>query len=501
MKLNVRAVAVSLVCLFALVGLVFAVKYEIAPLAPVFWFSISTALAASIVICRPYSPFMVSLVLFFALGFWVKFVFHVITDLPWVEPIGDFSRSQDEWATVLYAASAVMFGTAAPALLTRKYSVSRIVLARYGVLAPWLWTMTLAGGLALFVANYHFEFLRVGIDTSTILPFPGNAVLSFLLTYGIGLAIACIGYWSWCAGRLPMPLLIAIGIIVGALSSWSTLSRLQIFLHSGAFVPGWALCSKNPDARLPLGTGLLLSAFFALCFAVSVSAVSWERFVLHDVPQDSAAEVTPDKPSEVPSTMAQAEERSREERARDHGVTPQAVSEMAGQFSLLFVDRWVGLEGLMATAAYRGKGLSLLARAINERPSVGNDGIYQQVSRASHKKVAGRTFLTLAGGAAVLYYSGSIMFVFVGIMLLCFAGLMLERFALWTTASPFAMAVVAMAASNSIAQLNQPYSLFVLWIELVVACGAVYILRRVLLDADGRTENVQVRRSSDTPKT
>jgi hypothetical protein len=494
-------VGVSLVCLFALVGLVFAVKHEIAPFPPVFWFSISSALAASIVICRPHSPFMVSLVLFFALGFWVKFVFHVITGLPWVEPIGDFSRSQDEWATVLYAASAVMLGTVPPALLSTKYSVSRIVPARYGLLAPWLWTVTLAGGLVLFVANYYFEFLRVGIDTPTILPFPGNAVFSFLLTYGISLAIACIGYWSWCAGRLPMPLLIALGIIVGALSSWSTLSRLQIFLHSGAFVLGWATCSKIADARLSLRTGLLLSAFFALCFAVSLAAVSWERFVLHAVPQVSAPEVTQDKHSDVPSQTAQAEKPSGEQGARDHGVTPQAASDMAGQVALLFVDRWVGLEGLMATAAYQGKGLSLLARAINERPSVGNDGIYQQISRAPHVKVAGRTFLTLAGGAAVLYYSGSIMFVFVGIMLFCFAALVLERFALWATASPFAMSVVAVAASNSIAQLNQPYSLFVLWIELLAACGAIYILRRVLVGPDSGTDNLRFRRSSHSPKT
>jgi hypothetical protein len=488
------------VCLFALVGLVFAVEYKIAPLPPVLWFSLSSTLAVSILICRPYSPFMMSLVLFFALGFWVKFVFHAITDLPWVEPIGDFSRSQDEWATVLYAASAAMFGTVAPALLSRKYSVSRAVPARYGLLAPWLWTVTVAGGLVLFVANYHFEFLRVGLDTSTILPFPGNAVLSFLLTYGIGLALACIGYWSWCAGRLPMPLLIAVGIIAGALSSWSTLSRLQIFLHSGAFLLGWALCSKNAAARLSLRSGLLLSAFFALCFAVSLIAVSLERFVLHAVPHDIAEGVTSDKHGDLPSKITQAEERSRDEPAKDHVVTSEAVMDMTRQVGLLFVDRWVGLEGLMATAAYRGKGLSLMALAMNERPSVGNDGIYQKISRAPHRKVAGRTFLTLAGGAAVLYYSGSLIFVFVGIMLFCFAGLLLERFSLWATASPFAMAVVAVAASNSIAQLNQPYSLFVLWVELVVACGAIYILRRVL-GSDSGTENLHFRRSSHSPKT
>jgi hypothetical protein len=42
------------------------------------------------------------------------------------------------------------------------------------------------------------------------------------------------------------------------------------------------------------------------------------------------------------------------------------------------------------------------------------------------------------------------------------------------------MAVIAIAASNSVAQLNHPYSALVLWIQLFAACIAIYVVRRCL---------------------
>jgi hypothetical protein len=158
---------------------------------------------------------------------------------------------------------------------------------------------------------------------------------------------------------------------------------------------------------------------------------------------------------------------------------------MARQVGSLVIDRWIGLEGVMSVVAYEDKGFPLLMLALRESPSVGNDGLYEHMSASTYRKVPGRTFLTIPGGAAILYFSGSILLVFLGLMTFCFAGVALERFALKATESPFAMAVIAIAASNSVAQLNHPYSALVLWIQLFTACVAIHIVRRCLIGYQG----------------
>jgi hypothetical protein len=496
---------VSLIWLFALASFTLGVESGISRVPALFLFTVSSAIATTLVICRPYSPFMMSLVLFFALGFWVKFVFHTLfNDVPWGEPIGRFSGVRDEWTTVLYVASAAMLATILPALAIRKASPPPCSVAgarRFALAEPWLWSITLIVGLSLFALNYQLAFLRVGIDTRTILLFPFNAVLSFLLTYGIAIGVACVGYWSWSAGHLPMQLLIAMGIVEGALSSWSTLSRVQIILHSGAFLMGWALYARGPRAGLRLNASLALTAFFAVAFAVSTIAVSLDRIVTYGTPADLEAQqsnVTADTSagdSSTPSPEAALGAHvipEQSESGRGDVVTSKALSDMVAEVGRLFVDRWIGLEGIMSTVAYDGKDLPLLMFALSERPSVGNEGIYEFISASPYRKLPGRTFLTIPGCAAVLYYSGSALIVFLGIMSLCFAAIALERFALWATESPFAMAVIGVAAANSIAQLNHPYALFTLWVQLFMACGAIYVLRRCVLGPDVSVERSQV---------
>lgn len=524
---SARSTAVSLIWLLALLGFILAVGDGIAGILPLFLFSVSSAGAITVVIYRPFSPFMMSLVLFFALGFWVKFVFHTFfSDMPWVEPTGRFSGSREQWAMVLNVASAAMLATILPALTIRKPRSQPCSVAGAGRFAraePWLWNIVLIAGLSLFVLNYHFEFLRVGIDTRTILPFPFNAVLSFLLTYGIAIGIACIGYWSWSAGRLPMLLLIAIGIVEGALASWSLLSRLQIILHSGAFLMGWALGSGSPRARLGLKGGFALAGIFVVACVISTTAVSWERLVTYNTSgnlqegQPNTAAVNPQQEqSSAPAGTLQREQPNtatgisdantgagtpdtpgpgpvseQSEGGRSNVLNPEAVSGMVREVGGLFIDRWIGLEGLMSTVAYEGKGMPLFMLALAERPSVGNDGIYEHISASSYRKVPGRTFLTIPGCAAVLHYSGSTLIVFFGIVTLCFGAVLLERFALMATQSPFAMAVIALAAANSVAQLNHPYALFTLWVQLFAGCVAVYIFRRWLMGCSVSVERSQ----------
>jgi hypothetical protein len=84
---------------------------------------------------------------------------------------------------------------------------------------------------------------------------------------------------------------------------------------------------------------------------------------------------------------------------------------------LLLIDRWTGLEGVMATVSYPEKSWALLAEAAAQRRSYGTVDVYtRKISGSTFNEVDAKTyhFASLAGPIAVFYFSGSLGLVFAG---------------------------------------------------------------------------------------
>ena len=84
---------------------------------------------------------------------------------------------------------------------------------------------------------------------------------------------------------------------------------------------------------------------------------------------------------------------------------------------LLVIDRWTGLEGVMATVAYPEKSLSLLDEAATKRRTYGTVDVYtRKISGSSFDEENAKTyhFASLAGPIAFFYFSGSLAVVFAG---------------------------------------------------------------------------------------
>jgi hypothetical protein len=106
-------------------------------------------------------------------------------------------------------------------------------------------------------------------------------------------------------------------------------------------------------------------------------------------------------------------------------VEHQTVSGLWNQFvttaQILVIDRWTGLEGVMATVAYPNRSRSLFVEAAAQRRTYGTVDVYT-------RKISGSTFTeenaqkyhfaTLAGPIAFLYFSGSMAVVFFGMALI-----------------------------------------------------------------------------------
>lgn len=462
---------------FAGVALVANANYP-GSILPQLVLALTSVWCVGIVLARPSSSFLGAMTLFLVLGFWMKFVVHASAGTEFTEPTGAFAGTAEQWDSALYAAGAGMLGVALAAsawfLFTKRSPLPMPAFASsraYARIEKPLAALSILAALLLFVANWKFAFVRVGAEPFLILPGPLHAVVSFLIQWGIALWASCMLYWAWSAGRLPMWGALLIGLIEGCVAGFSNLSRGRFIFHALAFGFGWL--QALPRSRISLiQAGVLVIAAVVL-LGGSLFAVQIDRAALYVTAR--YAEV----PANQPVVVDHAPSAKRIEPKKFVPTTEAPQSILVRQIPKL-VDRWVGLEGAMAVAAYPGKGADLFREGVIESPSVRSDGVYERISGSAYEALANFTFTTTAGAVAILFYSGSYLVVGVGMFLLTIVGLAIERATLAMTASTLATGVVGVAVANAICQVNQPYLSAVLAAELLASCFAIWLFRSLV---------------------
>jgi hypothetical protein len=126
------------------------------------------------------------------------------------------------------------------------------------------------------------------------------------------------------------------------------------------------------------------------------------------------------------------------------------------RITALSVDRWIGMEGVMAISAYPGKSAELFTTALTERSGLVEAPLYQRVCQSIYQTldVTKYQFASLPGAAAFFYYSGSLWFVFAGMLTLALVALWSEHFVKCLTGNAILCALVGMNVANAIAQLG-----------------------------------------------
>ncbi|MDO9216142.1 MAG: hypothetical protein Q7U14_02650, partial [Lacisediminimonas sp.] len=183
-------------------------------------------------------------------------------------------------------------------------------------------------------------------------------------------------------------------------------------------------------------------------------------------------------------------------RATSYGNSPGiAVSQYAktavviqGMTVPLFIDRWVGIEAVVAVASSKELGWDLWREAWNERFQVGVLTIYdRRFIESPYKANADKPvfhFISLPGIIAFLYFPGSLAFLFAALMLCGWLGAALEiatyRFAgqNWILCSLIAQ-VIAYRFAHFGYVPAQSYLLFgTVILNIVLLYAADRILRR-----------------------
>lgn len=396
-------------------------------------------------LCNRVSYSYLFLSLFLWLGFWFKFCanYFLFGYMPFGEPVGYFDENSvnawDHALTVAIVASlALMLGRLLYALIGSK---STMVVSQtggaprwYPRLRNWLWSGLAIGILILASLNSALGLQQSGLVPRTVMHWPLNALIYWFLSTGFSILAATLLWWDMGLRRnLLIPFLVTCG---GAFfSTVSLLSRSTFVFHAVALLSAayanWRLVGISFKRQA------LLVGVFLMLFGTSILGVSYMRDFYFTTP--------------IPAAMT-----SNTAHVGTAPVSGHVPSLRLILLHQLIVNRWIGIEGVLAVSAYPFKSPELFFRELSARSVIGVVDSYQKISNSLYQAQDTRKFqfASLPGATAFFYYSGSLWYVFGGMLLLTLVSMFGERLVLTLTGNVFLCAIFGVNLANAIAQLG-----------------------------------------------
>jgi len=411
-------------------------------------FTVSFSALLLSAIYKPSSFSYLFLAIFLWLGFWFKLTanYFLLGYFPYGEPIGQFDESALAWDRALWiaivASTALMLTEAlykftglGSTLMTAGRGVAP---AWYPRIRRWLWASLVIGLIGLSVLNARYGIQQSGLVPRTLLPWPLNAVIYWMLSTGFSMAVATLLWWDNC---LQKNLLLPVCAVLGEafFSTVSLLSRSVYIFH--AIPPLLALfINRHSLFLMAMKHYVVIASAFFILFSGSIIAVSYSRDFFYDSGSSSSVSTAPPPQSSLVKPSAK----------------PPVSSVRLILLHQLIVNRWIGIEGVLAVSSYSERSPALFFRELMARSTIGKVDAYQKISNSSYQEIDGSKyqFSSLPGATAFFYYSGSIWYVFAGMMLLTFLAICGERLVFGMTGNILLCALYGANLANAIAQLG-----------------------------------------------
>lgn len=250
--------------------------------------------------------------------------------------------------------------------------------------------------LAVCITNAWFGIYQRGQVARVALPFGLNGVYAWLLMFGMASMSAIILRFEFELNRNRYWIAVSIALLEAALSNISLWSRGMILNGSSLLYGAIAQFSRS-ESRLRFRLTSFAVVLFVSLFLCSVLVVNFLRANTF-YPGYSQTEIT------------------------------GAVVE---QTSILFLDRWVGVEGVMSVVGSTHTGWDVFGEALAERFDTSANSFYDQhfvESSYDNARDDGVHFVSLPGYIAFLFYPGSYVFLFVAVFAFSVLAALLEYF-------------------------------------------------------------------------
>ena len=354
------------------------------------------------------------------IGYWLKLSMHVIDPaLPWMEPIGLYDFSKAAWDKVAIISSVGSFGVLIGGciqVLTQKKASEKTGVNKKSVRSiNILWLIGLVAIIVVVFLNETFHIVHASIPPVYIgLPFHLQGLFGWCVGGGVFLILMTPFYLSTINGHFikASVFLILASVLIGV----SIFSRGTVVFQSIiVLVTFFVYCDFLPRITIKQGCMFLITVMIGVMLSVTLSQTRREIFF---------ASVQPTS------------------------VQPTSLQPTFSKYSLFLmlklpIERWVGLEGVMAISAHPIKSNQLLLHAIEERRVIGTLDMYtRDIALSPSKDTKTIMYATPPGIFSFWYYSGSLLMVFIASTLLTLLMIRIESILLISSKNPFLSSAV-----------------------------------------------------------
>ncbi len=345
---------------------------------------------------------------FLWMGFWLKFSVRVVfTSGLFNEPVGVFNRSAEAFDHALMISSCGFLALLVASLIRGRIfsysleppSCSQSALFRfYRDFRKYFVALFLGLVVVVAASNIWLGIYQRGMLAQTILPFGLNGVYKWLLQFGLASVSALIIRFEIELNRNVSLMAVFPPLMECFFSNVSLLSRGMV-LNSAALAVGGLKTINAMRVRINRVTLFVALITFISLFLVSLNSVSFIRNANYGG-SGSATEKL-------------------------------AVFEIRNIPGVVFLDRWVGIEGVMAVSSSPALGWDLWQEAWNEKFQEGRLSLYDSrfIDSPYVGAMTGKSknhFVSLPGVIAFMYYPGSFGFLFLGMIVIGLFASLLE---------------------------------------------------------------------------
>lgn len=340
-------------------------------------------------------------------GFWLKFSLHTaFSHGKFNISVGRFDGTPGALDKALLVVSCALAAIILVRLLRRRFFVYPQALPAIGYVGwfalyqrhrkPLLIVFVLAV-LLVCVVNAYFGIYQRGLVSRLQLPLGLNGVFSWLLMFGMASISALILRFEFELNRERYWIVITIALLETCMSNVSLWSRGMI-LNGSALIFGAVSLFRRGEQKFRFGLAAYAAIALVVFMGVSVVFVNYLRSTAYYSVND------------------------------ERGLHRELIEE---QTSPLFIDRWVGIEGVMAVVGSKNQGWSVFVEALSERLDKNVNSYYDQHfvrSSYDNSRGDGTHFISLPGYLAFLFYPGSLIFLFFSVMAFSAVAVMFEYF-------------------------------------------------------------------------
>lgn len=333
---------------------------------------------------------------FFWLGFWLKTTLRLIlSNGLFNEAVGNFDASPEAFDRGLLVAVCGLMALVFASIIRRKYlfnySENAQILASAGLFKIYekyrSFLLSLFVVIFIFIAasNALLGIYQKGSITQTFLPFGINGVYKWLLLFGLASISALVLRFEFELNKSTKLLVMALALFETFLTNVSQLSRGMV-LNAGGLLYGVIISLKVNNIKTNLKFLITTLTLFVFLFVSSVLVVNFMRTHLYN-----------------------------------DDLKEPVLKELNTMTSPLFIDRWVGIEGVLAVSSYPKLDWDLFATALREKYNENETSFYDNNFITSSYIYTDKTkhhFISLPGIIAFFFYPGSYWFLFISMFVL-----------------------------------------------------------------------------------